>query len=61
MNAIVCDRRDSVRLEEIERPAVSEDGVLVRVHASSVNPVDLDPFGAGWCRSELATVSGRCV
>jgi len=48
MNAIVCDRRDSWKLEEIEKPAVPDDGVLVRVHASSVNPVDLFPLsGAG--------------
>jgi len=48
MNAIVCDKRDSLTLEEIERPAVADDGVLVRVHASSVNPVDLFPLsGAG--------------
>lgn len=48
MNAIVCDRRDSLKLEEIEKPAVPDDGVLVRVHASSVNPVDLFPLsGAG--------------
>ena len=48
MNAIVCDRRESWKLEEIERPAVPDDGVLVRVHASSVNPVDLFPLsGAG--------------
>ncbi|TMF46469.1 MAG: NAD(P)-dependent alcohol dehydrogenase [Chloroflexi bacterium] len=44
MNAIVCDKRDSLKLEEIERPAVPDDGVLVRVHASSVNPVDLFPL-----------------
>ena len=48
MKAIVCDRRDSLRLDETERPAVPDDGVLVRVHASSVNPVDLFPLsGAG--------------
>lgn len=48
MKAIVCDRRDSFKLEEIEKPAVPDGGVLVRVHASSVNPVDLFPFsGAG--------------
>jgi NADPH:quinone reductase-like Zn-dependent oxidoreductase len=48
MNAIVCDRRDSLKLEEIEKPAMADDGVLVRVHASSVNPVDLFPLsGAG--------------
>lgn len=48
MNAIVCDRRDSLKLEEMDKPAVRDDGVLVRVHASSVNPVDLFPLsGAG--------------
>jgi NADPH:quinone reductase-like Zn-dependent oxidoreductase len=48
MKAIVCDKRDSFKLDEIETPAVPDDGVLVRVHASSVNPVDLFPFsGAG--------------
>ena len=48
MKAIVCNRRDSLKLEEIEKPAVPDDGVLVRVHASSVNPVDLFPLsGAG--------------
>ncbi|HEX7265326.1 MAG TPA: NAD(P)-dependent alcohol dehydrogenase [Candidatus Dormibacteraeota bacterium] len=48
MKAIVCDRRDNFKLEEIEEPAVPDDGVLVRVHASSVNPVDLFPLsGAG--------------
>jgi NADPH:quinone reductase-like Zn-dependent oxidoreductase len=37
-----------LNLEEMERPAVADDGVLVRVHASSVNPVDLFPLsGAG--------------
>ncbi len=29
-----------LELREAEKPAVSDDGVLVRVHASSVNPVD---------------------
>ncbi len=48
MKAIICDGRDSPKLEEIEKPAVPDDGVLVRVHASSVNPVDLFPLsGAG--------------
>jgi len=48
MKAIVCDRRDSVKLDEVEKPAVPDDGVLIRVHASSVNPVDLFPLsGAG--------------
>jgi NADPH:quinone reductase-like Zn-dependent oxidoreductase len=48
MKAIVCDRRNSLKIEEIEKPAVADDGVLIRVHASSVNPVDLFPLsGAG--------------
>jgi NADPH:quinone reductase-like Zn-dependent oxidoreductase len=48
MYAIVCHRSDSLKLEEIGKPAAPDDGVLVRVHASSVNPVDLFPLsGAG--------------
>ena len=48
MNAIVCDGRESLKLEEIEKPAVPDGSVLVRVHASSVNPIDLFPLsGAG--------------
>ncbi len=31
----------ALKVEEIERPAVPDDGMLVRVHASSTNPVDL--------------------
>lgn len=31
---------DVLKLEETEKPAVTEDGVLVRVHASSVNPAE---------------------
>ena len=31
---------DVLKVEEVEKPAVSEDGVLVRVHASSVNPAE---------------------
>lgn len=43
MNAIVCrthGRPDVLRLEEIDRPSISDDGVLVRVQASSINPAD---------------------
>ena len=29
-----------LRLEDVERPSIGEDGVLVRVHASSVNALD---------------------
>jgi NADPH:quinone reductase-like Zn-dependent oxidoreductase len=42
VKAIVRDRYglDALELREIESPEVTEDRVLVRVHASSVNPVD---------------------
>jgi len=44
MKAIVCHRPTSpadLHLEEIDRPAVPDDGMLIRVHASSANPVDM--------------------
>lgn len=31
---------DSLRLAEIDRPGVDADGVLIRVHAASLNPLD---------------------
>jgi NADPH:quinone reductase-like Zn-dependent oxidoreductase len=40
MKAIVRDRYGSFRLGEIDKPPVPDDAVLVRVRASSVNPVD---------------------
>ena len=46
MKAVVCDRPGSpgdVKLDEIDRPEVVKDLVLIRVHASSANPVDLFP------------------
>ncbi len=46
MRAIVCEKpgpAGRLRVSEIDRPATSDDGVLVRVHASSANPVDLFP------------------
>ncbi|MBI4491837.1 MAG: NAD(P)-dependent alcohol dehydrogenase [Chloroflexi bacterium] len=48
MKAIVCHEYgspDVLKLEEINTPVVPEDGVLVRVHASSVNPLDLTMTG----------------
>ncbi|GAB4499997.1 MAG: NAD(P)-dependent alcohol dehydrogenase [Anaerolineales bacterium] len=29
-----------LKIEEVEKPTISEDGVLVRIHASSVNPAE---------------------
>ena len=46
MKAILCDKPGPVarlKVAEIERPVVPDDGVLVGVHASSANPVDLFP------------------
>ena len=43
MKAIACRRYGApevLEVVEVEKPAVPDDGVLVRVHASSVNPVD---------------------
>jgi NADPH:quinone reductase-like Zn-dependent oxidoreductase len=43
MKAMVYDRYgspDVLTLREVEKPAVADDGVLVRVRAASVNPVD---------------------
>jgi NADPH:quinone reductase-like Zn-dependent oxidoreductase len=62
MQAIVCEKRGVMKLEEIELPAVPDDGVLVRVHASSVNPVDLFPLsGAGRLMRMLARKPKRDV
>ena len=40
MRAVVCNTYGDLRVEEIEKPDLTDDGVLVRVHASSVNPAD---------------------
>jgi NADPH:quinone reductase-like Zn-dependent oxidoreductase len=47
MKAVVCrtyGSPDVLQLGDIERPAVGDDGVLVRVHAASVNPADFYPL-----------------
>ena len=31
---------DVLKIEEIEKPSVTDDGVIVRIHASSVNPAE---------------------
>jgi hypothetical protein len=44
MKALVYDKYgspDVLELREIDRPVVTDDGVLVRVHASSVNPLGM--------------------
>ena len=49
MKAVVCEKPGPVSrlgVSEIDRPAIADDGVLVRVHASSANPVDLFPTSA---------------
>ena len=62
MKAIVCEKRGVMKLAEIELPAVPDDGVLVRVHASSVNPVDMFPLsGAGRLMRKLARKPKRDV
>ncbi|MFI5054649.1 MAG: NAD(P)-dependent alcohol dehydrogenase, partial [Acidimicrobiia bacterium] len=40
MRAIVCNTYGVLELQEIDKPEITDDGVLVRVHASSVNPAD---------------------
>jgi NADPH:quinone reductase-like Zn-dependent oxidoreductase len=43
MKAIVCDRYgspDLMRVEEVDKPELADDRVLVRVHATSVNAYD---------------------
>ena len=51
MRAVVCRKPSKpaeLRVEEVPRPAVAEDALLVKVHASSANPYDmfhLSPVG----------------
>ncbi len=43
MKAVMCrsyGSPDVLTIEDVEKPTVTEDGVLVRVHASSVNPAE---------------------
>ncbi len=43
MKAIVQDEYgapDVLELQEVDKPVVNDDDVLVRVHAASVNPAD---------------------
>jgi NADPH:quinone reductase-like Zn-dependent oxidoreductase len=43
MKAIVCRKYglpDVLTLEDVEKPTVADDEVLIRIHAASVNPID---------------------
>lgn len=43
MRAIVQDTYgapDVLQLRDIDSPAVTDDGVLIRVHAAAINPLD---------------------
>lgn len=43
MKAIVCHQYgspDVLELQDVDKPTVKDDDVLVRVHAASVNPLD---------------------
>ena len=43
MKAALLDRfgsPDNIELQEIEKPELADDGVLVRVRAASINPAD---------------------
>ena len=47
MRAIVCratGRPDDLRLQEIAKPVAADHEIVVRVHASSINPVDFFPL-----------------
>ena len=63
MRAVVCRgpmKPEAVQAEDAGRPAVADDGVLVRVRASSANPVDLFALSAaGWMlRGRKPVVAG---
>jgi NADPH:quinone reductase-like Zn-dependent oxidoreductase len=48
---------ESLRLEDVDRPALAEDGVLVRVRASSVNPAEWYAVTGGFPIVRLMTRS----
>lgn len=63
MKAVVSHRPvkpGALRVEDAPRPILTDDGVLVRVHASSANPVDLFPLSpAGYLMGgRKASVAG---
>jgi NADPH:quinone reductase-like Zn-dependent oxidoreductase len=62
MKAIVRDRYgppDGVELQEVEKPEVTDDGLLVRVRAASVNRVDwYDVTGTPWIARPMTGLRG---
>ncbi len=62
MQAIVRDRYgspDVLELEEVAQPELADDGVLVRVRAASVNPVDwYDVTGTPWIARPMTGLRG---
>jgi NADPH:quinone reductase-like Zn-dependent oxidoreductase len=63
MKAVVCRRPTSIEalaVTETGVPAVPENGLLVRIHASSVNPVDLFALTpvAHWQRGRKPAIVG---
>jgi len=47
MKAIRCHRTgrtEVLNLDEIDPPSIADDGMLIRVHAASINPVDFFPL-----------------
>jgi NADPH:quinone reductase-like Zn-dependent oxidoreductase len=69
MKAIVHEKYgppDVLELREVDMPAIEDDQVLVRVHASSVNPVEwygvtgfhLARIGNGWRKPKSTSVGG---
>jgi NADPH:quinone reductase-like Zn-dependent oxidoreductase len=62
MRAAVCDRpgtADVIRVADVDTPAIPVDGVLVRVHAASVNPVDMFAVSPVRHLSRWAAARGR--
>jgi NADPH:quinone reductase-like Zn-dependent oxidoreductase len=62
MKAIVRDKYgppDGVELQEVEKPEVTDDGLLVRVRAASVNRVDwYDVTGTPWIARPMTGLRG---
>ena len=58
MKAVVCRRHgrpEVLEVVDVEMPAVPDDGVLVRVHAASLNPVDFFSLSsANWAARRLS-------